>query len=335
MTIKVIQVGVGGFGATWQHALTTMPEVKVVALVDTDQKHLKDAAQVLSVAPDRCFLSTDRTWADMEADVVIDSSPHLYHYENARLTFATNKHLIVVKPMSNEWHTGLAMVQEAAYRNLKMVVAQQLRFHPVILKIREMVQSGALGQVGFIQQDMFFGRDGYGGTFPQPQPVLLQAAIHHFDYLRWILDQDGVAVWADCWNAPWTDGDGKRSVHVNIEMSGGCRVSYRGLATMMKQTNWTCDWCIEGEKGLLTVVNDHIFFNDREIPVGWDDGTAISDLNLGVLNKIILEKFMRYLEQDEEPGFSGRNNLNSLEMVFGAICSYETGHKHVIGQGIV
>jgi hypothetical protein len=82
-------------------------------------------------------------------------------------------------------------------------------------------------------------------------------------------------------------------------------------------------------------VNDHIFFNDREIPVGWDDGTAISDLNLGVLNKIILEKFTSYLEQDEEPGFSGKNNLNSLEMVFGAIRSCETGHKHVIGQGII
>jgi predicted dehydrogenase len=334
MTIEVIQVGVGGFGTTWQHALTTIPEIEVVALVDVNQQHLENAAQVLSIAPDRCFLSTDQTWADMEADAVIDSSPHLYHYENAKKTFATNKHLVVVKPMSDAWHTGLAMVQEAAYRHLKMVVAQQLRFHPVILKIRELVQSGILGQVGFIQQDMFFGRDGYGGTFPQPQPVLLQAAIHHFDYLRWVLGQDATAVWADCWNAPWTVGEGKRSVHVNIKMSGGCRVSYRGLATAMKETNWTCDWCIEGEKGLLTVVNDRVFFNDSEISVRWEDGTDISNLNLGALNKLILEKFVRYLEQDEEPGFSGKNNLNSLEMVFGAIHSFGTGQKHIIGQPI-
>ena len=197
-----------------------------------------------------------------------------------------------------------------------------------------MVQSGALGQVGFIQQDMFFGRDGYGGTFPQPQPVLLQAAIHHFDYLRWVLDQDATAVWADCWNAPWTDGEGKRSVHVNIEMAGGCRVSYRGLATAMRESNWTCNWCIEGENGLLTVVNDHILFNDQEIPASWDDDVDIDDLNIGALNKIVLEKAIRYLENDEEPGFSGKNNLNSLEMVFGAIRSYGTGQKHIIGQPI-
>ena len=111
-------------------------------------------------------------------------------------------------------------------------------------------------------------------------------------------------------------------------------MSYRGLATAMKETNWTCDWCIEGEKGLLTVVNDRVFFNDSEISVGWEDGTDISDLNLGALNKLILEKFVRYLEQDEEPGFSGKNNLNSLEMVFGAIHSFGTGQKHIIGQPI-
>jgi predicted dehydrogenase len=179
---------------------------------------------------------------------------------------------------------------------------------------------------------MFFGRGGYGGTYPQPQPVLLQAAIHHFDYLRWVLDQDGVAVWADSWNAPWTDGAGLRSVHANIEMSGGCRVSYRGLATTVKQTNWTCDWVIEGEKGLLTVVHDQVSFNGENVPVAWEDGTDISDLNLGVLNRIIFEGFVDYLQGGDEPGYSGRNNLNSLEMVFGAMKSFETGRRSVLGK---
>ena len=89
---------------------------------------------------------------------------------------------------------------------------------------------------------------------------------------------------------------------------------------------------VEGEKGILTVINDHIRFNGEEVPVAWDDDMDISDLNLTALNKIILEKFISYLEGGDEPGFSGRNNLGSLEMVFGAIASSEIGQRYNMGQ---
>jgi predicted dehydrogenase len=186
--------------------------------------------------------------------------------------------------------------------------------------------------VGYIHQDAFFDRKGYGGSYPQPYPLLVQGSIHFFDYLRWVLSQDAVAVWADCWNPKWTEGEGIRCAYVAFEMSGGCRVCYRGVATGDDHTNWTCNWRIEGEKGILKVVNDRVFLDNEEIPVAWEDGTDISDLNLPVLNKIIFEKFIKYMEQDKEPGFSGRNNLGSLEMVFGAIRSSQTGKRYTMGR---
>ena len=335
MPMKIIQLGVAGFGASWRHTLSTTPDVEIAALVDINPDALKEAAQELGVPDDRCILRPDKAdggWAEVEADVVIDSTTQLHHHTNALQTFASGKHLVVVKPMSNEWWSGAAMVNEAEVQGRKMVVAQQLRFHPVIMKIREMVQSGALGQVGYIHQDAFFGRSGYSGSYPQLYPLLVQGSIHFFDYLRWVLDQEPVSVWADCWNAPWTEGEGMRCAYAAFQMSGGCHICYRGIATDDEQTNWTCNWQIEGEKGILTVVNDRISFNGEEIPVSWDDDTDISDLNLPVLNKIIFEKFVEYLEKDNEPGFSGRNNLGSLEMVFGAIKSSETGQKYNMGQ---
>jgi len=55
-------------------------------------------------------------------------------------------------------------------------------------------------------------------------------------------------------------------------------------------------------------------------------------LGLPLLNKIVFENFIDYLERDEEPGFSGRNNLKSLEMAFGAIKSSQTGQKYNIEE---
>ena len=193
MSIKIIQLGVSGFGASWRHTLSTMPDLEIVALVDISQDALRNASQELEVADECCILrpdETDDTWTDIESDVVIDSTTQLHHHINAMQTFASGKNLIVVKPMSNAWETGVAMVEDAEHRNKKMVVAQQLRFHPVIMKIREIVQSGKLGRVGYINLDAFFDRGGYSGSYPQPYPLLVQGAIHHFDYLRWILNQD-------------------------------------------------------------------------------------------------------------------------------------------------
>jgi len=328
MSIKVIQVGVGGFGTTWRHALSTIPEVEVVALVDVNQNALNDAATFFNMPKDRCFLGSSETLANLEADMVVDATPQLHHYTNAMKAFASGKHLIVVKPMSNEWDTGVAMVKEAEAKGKKMVVAQQLRFHPIIMKIREIIQSGTLGNIGYIHQDAFFGKDGYSGTYPQPYPLLVQGAIHFFDYLRWVLNQEPVSVWAECWNPKWTKGFGSHCAYVTFVMSGECRVCFRGIATDADHTNWTCNWRIEGENGILKVENDRMYLNDKEISVSWEGGMDISDLGLPLLNKIVFEKFIDYLERDEEPGFSGRNNLKSLEMAFGAITSSQTGEKY-------
>ena len=328
MSVKVVQVGVGGFGTSWRHTLSTLPGVEVSALVDIDRDALKEAALFLGVSDQRCFLNPDEAWSDVEADVVIDSTPQLHRHTIAMQAFAGGKNLIVVKPMSDQWQTGVAIVGEAERQGRKMVVAQQLRFHPIIMKLREMVQSGALGQVGYVHLDAFFDRKGYSGSYPQPYPLLVQGSIHFFDYLRWVLGQDAVAVWADCWNPPWTQGEGMRCAYVTFEMSRGCRVCYRGVATGADQTNWTCNWRIEGEKGILTVVNDRVSFNGKEVQVAWADGTDLSDLGLPVLNKIVFEKFVGYLNGEEEPGISGRNNLKSLEMVFGAIESSQTAKRY-------
>jgi predicted dehydrogenase len=332
MAIKVIQIGVGGFGTSWRHALTTTSGVEVAALVDINENNLDDAAKFYNMPKELCFTNTDGNWTDINANIVIDATPQLHHYNNAMKVFSSGKNLIVVKPMSNEWDRGVAMVREAELRGKKMVVAQQLRFHPVIMKIREIIQSGQLGQIGYIHQDAFFAKGGYGGSYPQPYPMLVQGAIHFFDYIRWVLNQEPVSVLAECWNPSWVKGEGFRSAYAMFVMSGECRVCFRGIPTDSDHTNWTCNWRIEGEKGILKVINDHIYLNDAEIEIKWDDEKEISDLGLPWLNKIVLEKFIDYLERDEEPGFSGRNNIRSLEMAFGAIKSSQTGQIYNMGQ---
>lgn len=73
--MRVIQVGVGGFGTSWRPALTTLPEVKVVALVDINPANLKEAAQFFSLSESQCFPSDELPWEQLNADVMVHSAP--------------------------------------------------------------------------------------------------------------------------------------------------------------------------------------------------------------------------------------------------------------------
>jgi len=332
MSIRVIQIGVGGFGESWRHTLTTTPDVEVVALVDINETVLSDAAFFFNIPKEHCIANPEEPWEGIEADILLDATPHCNRLNNALRAFRGGKHLIVVKPMSDKWDSALTMVKEAEKSGLKMVVAQQMRFHPVILKLREFVQSNILGEIGYVNLDAYFSLAGMGGSYPQPYPLLVQGSIHHFDFLRWVLGEDAVSVWCDTWNPPWITGEGMRCAYVTFQMESGCRANYRAIATVTGQRSWLCDWRIEGTKGIATVSDDRVYLNNSKVDLAWDDGSDLSDLKLPMLNKIVFQHFLAYINRDEEPDFSGRNNLNSMEMVFGAIKSSETRHRYDMGN---
>ena len=116
--------------------------------------------------------------------------------------------------------------------------------------------------------------------------------------------------------------------YVTFQMESGCRANYRAIATATGQRSWLCDWRLEGTKGIATVSNDQVYLNDSEVDLACDG----SDLKLPELNKIVFQRFLAYISKDKEPGISGRNNLNSMEMVFGAIESSETGRRYDMGN---
>jgi len=110
-------------------------------------------------------------------------------------------------------------------------------------------------------------------------------------------------------------------------MEGGCRVCYRGIATKGDTMSFLGHWRVEGEKGILKVENDVVYLNDEEVHVAWEARRSLSDLNQPALNRVVLHQFIEYLKENKEPRISGRNNLNSLHMVFGSIEAAEKGKK--------
>jgi UDP-2-acetamido-3-amino-2,3-dideoxy-glucuronate N-acetyltransferase len=78
------------------------------------------------------------------------ATPAIKHYEMAKAALEAGKDVFVEKPLAVEVKQGEELVKLAAARGRMLFVGHILQYHPAVLKLRELVRSGALGRVQYI-----------------------------------------------------------------------------------------------------------------------------------------------------------------------------------------
>ena len=99
--------------------------------------------------------------ADPEVDVVYIGTPHPMHHDNALLALQHGKHVLVEKAFTMNADEARHLVAEARSRGLFMMEAMWTRFLPHVVAIRELIATGALGDIVAVEADhgKWFPRD--------------------------------------------------------------------------------------------------------------------------------------------------------------------------------
>lgn len=85
--------------------------------------------------------------ADPEVDIVYIATPHPFHADNALLALDAGKHVLVEKPFTLNAVEAAAVRERAKARGLLAMEAMWTRYLPHMARVRELVGSGALGEV--------------------------------------------------------------------------------------------------------------------------------------------------------------------------------------------
>jgi predicted dehydrogenase len=91
--------------------------------------------------------------ADAEVDVVYVATPHPMHAENTLMALDAGKHALVEKPFTINAREARAIVDRARAKNRVVLEAMWTRFLPHMIRVRELVASGALGEVRSLVAD--------------------------------------------------------------------------------------------------------------------------------------------------------------------------------------
>lgn len=97
--------------------------------------------------------TTDRmeaALADGAVRAVVIATPAGTHVALARQVLAAGKDLFVEKPLALSYGDGKGLVQEAERRGAILMVGHVLQYHPAILRLKQIVDAGDLGDLYYL-----------------------------------------------------------------------------------------------------------------------------------------------------------------------------------------
>lgn len=146
--ITVGQVGLGQWGPNVLRNLIALPEVRVKVCCDVDEAALRRvAAQYPGLQT-----TTDyrRLLDDPDIQAIVVTAPSAAHYELARAALLSGRDVFVEKPLALTTAHGQELVALAEAGRRVLMVGHLLLYHPAVSRLKQLVDSGELGQVYYI-----------------------------------------------------------------------------------------------------------------------------------------------------------------------------------------
>lgn len=247
--VRIGVIGAGGMGSSHAQGIATLQRARVAAVSDSDEARGRKLATDMSVPWYGDYQEMLRAG---EIDAVSIASPPFMHKEMALAAAAAGKHIFCEKPMAVNVADCEAMIQAAERAGVTLMVGQVLRFLQPFLKVRELVESGAIGRTVGVEITRVSG-GGSVGTVPwrtrleQSGGLLMEINAHEIDLLR-CLGGDVASVYAEADNYVHPDADFPDLAFVLLRFRNGAIGSlYTSSACPLGQTSGT----VQGTEGAI------------------------------------------------------------------------------------
>lgn len=104
----------------------------------------------------RCYPTYEALAADPDLDVIYVATPHPWHMSNAILALENGKGVICEKPLTMNAAEARAMIDAARSNQKFLMEAMWTRFMPSVVKLRELIAEGVIGEPRLVQVDLGF-----------------------------------------------------------------------------------------------------------------------------------------------------------------------------------
>ena len=258
---------------------------------------------------------------------------------------ATGTHMLVEKPMALTREQARQMVTACAEAGVKLAVSQQYRNYPHVKAAYDLLQSDALGKP-------FLGelRMAHLGWFPLKgakrsdyfvkfdRVLLLNGTVHHFDMLRFLLAEEPARIYTRTGQAPFRTAIGERGDTWGISVVDFPSCTFQVFNSSDCRggtTQWDSWMHLECERGSLYLNPDA----DTPLKAYSEDLKSwivpqlpARDQFSDLARQATVGQFTEWIAGGPEHPTSGRDNLNTLALVFAAYDSSALAAPVAVGS---
>jgi predicted dehydrogenase len=293
---------------------------EVVALCDTDPEALAQQAARHEVAT--TYRRLEDLLADPRVDVVTVLTPPDVRSQVILPILEAGTHVLVEKPFTETLAEAQEIAAAAQARRCFLGVNQNYRWRADTLKLKELIDGGATGQVvGMHQLHAMWRDEGPGWRQTTNYLAMAVMAVHWLDRLRWLASDEAVSVYAAARSTGLLRSKGEDWAAMTVNFRGGAI------------GHVTEDWCsatrhqadtfvVDGTEGSLVAERTRITRYGRE---QGDEQTYEARGDFPATFAHSMRLLLEAIASGQEPVNSGRDNLQTMALLDGAYRSAATG----------
>jgi UDP-N-acetylglucosamine 3-dehydrogenase len=182
--------GLGSMGRNHLRVISAHPETTLSAIADSDAATLGDAAAQTGA---RGFADPLEMIAGADLDGVVLATPTTSHTALALAAIDRGLSVLVEKPLAATVEEGLAILNAARRRKIRVQVGHVERYNPAVLEMGRLLRAGWLSTIYAVTSRR-------AGPFPariRDVGVTVDLGTHDVDMLSWIAGERPVRVYAE------------------------------------------------------------------------------------------------------------------------------------------
>lgn len=203
--ITAVLAGAGQRGAQTyaEYALTHPGEFQVVAVAEPNEERRKELVLKHHIEEKNVFSDwKDLFQAGKLADCAMICTQDRFHAQPVKEALKLGYHVLCEKPMSPDAKECIEMGKYAEKYHKTLTICHVLRYSPFFTKLKEILDSGVIGEIVSIQhlesvcywhQAHSFVRGNWRNS-DESSPMILQKSCHDMDILNWLIGKKCIAV---------------------------------------------------------------------------------------------------------------------------------------------
>jgi predicted dehydrogenase len=321
---KILLIGAGTMGMEHATSYYSMDTVHLIGIVEVRKEQ---AEKIIGQHDTKIFQTLEEAVKNLEHIDVIDICvPTFLHKEYVMKAADYGIDVICEKPLAYTLQDARYMIDYCEEKNVKLFIGHVVRFFPQYSKVRELVSSGTIGDIGVV-------RTRRGGSFPagwsdwyadhsKSGGVILDLIIHDFDFLRWNFGEV---------ERVFAKGIAERKLE-NLDYALVTLVFKSGVIAHVEGTwahqTFSSQFEFAGKNGIIeydSLKEEPVLLSIKQLNDG-KSGVAVPQSPLKKSPYYIeLEHFLTCLKSNEPPIVTAEDAYKAMEISVAALQSLKTG----------